>query len=370
MNFLKRLFTKKDKNNKKEKTSRTGKQKLNKSEKKDIWIIESIIQFTRSRQWRRDLKQFTEANCFSFMDVEENSHDHFRIYNEFIALVESKLEQFMTEIGLTEEEFYRGVELAYRTQTYSNFVEQLLSLEDFELFKRMMIKTNKKLEYEQQKYYGEKVDNYESEKAELEYAIELSNKMQMEYQKRLESEEQELHKAINESKLEFQRQKTKEKELADKQKQIEADKKKKEQLAKEAQKQKEAEEKAEREKEEARLNKIKQDMADRMLQEKQNLEKRMKDLEILKKNKVILDGEKKTTAKSKPTKKENTESLEARRKRLQKQRDMFLKIKKEQEEKENGWNDSSTVSYKNDSKGIDQKKIDERKDIYKKVLKN
>lgn len=362
MSFLKRLFSKKSKKPKKEPESSIVK----KDEKSNVWIIESIIQLTRSRQWRRDIRNFTESNCLTFENKEENSHDHYKIYNDFIQLVEKKLETFIVEIGLTEQEFYMGVQLAYQMKAYSNFVEQLLSLEDFELFKRMMIKTNKKLEYEARKYYGEKTDVYEKEKAEIEYAIELSAKMHEEYEKQLKTEDEELQKAIMESKVAYERQKSKKEE-----KEKKAEKKKEEKKVEKVEKiEKEPVKKVEEKKIKNDFGKVKNDIEERMKQEKLNLQKRLMDLEILRKNHIKIEEDE---AKERKTDKETTaneqkEGLEERRKRLQKQRDMFLKIKREREEKENDTGDLG-VDYKDGGKDISMKEKQGRKEIYDRVLK-
>ena len=66
------------------------------------------------------------------------------MHNKFKQLVDSLLAAHLLEIGITAEQFVEFVETA-TAQLHHLLVEQLLSVEDFQTFKAMMVKRKQEL---------------------------------------------------------------------------------------------------------------------------------------------------------------------------------------------------------------------------------
>lgn len=59
------------------------------------------------------------------------------------------MEQLMQDIGVDDEEYLRKViEIGLKNKKHKKYFEQLLVVENFLVFKKLMLKRNKELEYE------------------------------------------------------------------------------------------------------------------------------------------------------------------------------------------------------------------------------
>ncbi len=59
------------------------------------------------------------------------------------------------DLGITEEMFAKACEVAYTRPDSRRLVEQLISVDDFVTFKKLMLKRNKELNEQAMKYCGE-----------------------------------------------------------------------------------------------------------------------------------------------------------------------------------------------------------------------
>ena len=399
MSFLRKLFTRKKPNTPKTpKNPKTPKKtKLKPDETPDVWIVESLAQYTASPSWTHDIENFIDTRCYIFDNPEENLHEHYTAYKDFVALVETKLETMLATIGVTAEQLFEALKGVQDSPRYKKFVGQILNLEDYELFKKMMCNRNKVLEHETAAFMGKKVDPADKEQAELEYALELSKKMHDEYLQQLDEEAEMLKRALKESEESFKREMA-ELNLAIKDKYLkQADKGKSQPggandqkdgggVDKDSQdnkgetqadnrdsKTKELEhlqhqELLEKKRQEAEARK--KELAARMDKEKNNLEQRLQELEKLKKLKIDSDEDQNNDDNGQPNEKQENkgESLEERRQRLIKQRELFLKVRKEQREKELAAQ-KPELEYNNGKESkLNSKELSDRKEIYEKVI--
>lgn len=60
----------------------------------------------------------------------------------FFRLVDELLCELVAEMGITREQFKAACESSASNATHSRIVQQILSVDDFESFKKMMIKKN------------------------------------------------------------------------------------------------------------------------------------------------------------------------------------------------------------------------------------
>ncbi len=152
MKFFKKLLGFGGKNSKKENVKKRPKIKkkrtfapeyIEKDEKSNNWMIESIIQYTNSPEYRNEYMDFVEINCINFHDTEENTHEQWQIHQDYIKMIEKKLEELIGNLGITNEQLLQALQESYLVVKYKSFIENILSTDDFMLFKKMMIRKNK-----------------------------------------------------------------------------------------------------------------------------------------------------------------------------------------------------------------------------------
>ena len=73
------------------------------------------------------------------------------IYTAFRDMVDSLLEMHLEELGVTGEQFAAVCEAAAQQQVGMEVLEQILAVDDFVSFKKMMVKRNMELELEAMK---------------------------------------------------------------------------------------------------------------------------------------------------------------------------------------------------------------------------
>lgn len=105
------------------------------------------------------------------------------IEQEFKILVEAILDKFVTDLGIDPQVFVNACELASE-KIHKSIINQLLAVENFLLFKKMMIARNKQLNQEAMKHVKEQLEMMDED---------------LEEQAEREREEAELAQAIAES---------------------------------------------------------------------------------------------------------------------------------------------------------------------------
>ncbi|NXR23360.1 CFA36 protein, partial [Cinclus mexicanus] len=78
-----------------------------------------------------------------FDDEEESKLSYTEIYQEYQALVERLLEDYLKEVGINEEKFQEAFSSPLaKTHTSQAILQTVLAAEDFRLFKKMMVQKN------------------------------------------------------------------------------------------------------------------------------------------------------------------------------------------------------------------------------------
>ena len=98
-----------------------------------------------------------------FEDAEENSLEYTSVHNRFKKLVDSQLEGFIQDLGISQQDFVTACSKA-ASKVHKNLLLQLLSVDDFLLFKQMMVGRNVQMNMEaihEMKKQGKKVDKIE-----------------------------------------------------------------------------------------------------------------------------------------------------------------------------------------------------------------
>ncbi|CAD8144960.1 unnamed protein product [Paramecium octaurelia] len=191
-----------------------------KTQEENNWMYDLILQYLASPVWRNPISDFLDEHCIIFDDEEENKIVYQEIHKKFKNMIEAMMEQLMQDIGVDDEEYLRKViEIGLKNKKHRKYFEQLLVVENFLVFKKLMLKRNKELEYEALKEL-QKIDGgknlemdlkvkqaeLEKERMEIEHAVAMSIAVEQEKSKLQIQEEEELQEAIKMSQKLFEQQ--------------------------------------------------------------------------------------------------------------------------------------------------------------------
>merc|ERR1719296_419408 len=112
-----------------------------------LYISSLVAAIYRSPTWFSPIAKFVDENCGIFEDQEENKLEYTFIHNAFKQLIDELLEAHLQELSVTQEQFARFCQhgLSGENEFHTELVEQLLSVDDFMIFKAMMVKRNAQL---------------------------------------------------------------------------------------------------------------------------------------------------------------------------------------------------------------------------------
>lgn len=110
-------------------------------------VSQLVIGIFKSPTWIIPISQFVDQNCLVFEDQEENKLEYTLVHNSFKQLVEDLLAAHLVEMDISTDEFNSFCEygLSGSNELHRSLVEQLISVEDFLVFKAMMLKRNSEL---------------------------------------------------------------------------------------------------------------------------------------------------------------------------------------------------------------------------------
>lgn len=107
-----------------------------------------MIGFLKGPEWALPVMSFIDENCIIFDSEEENKLAYMDIYAAFRMMVESLMELHLQDMGCTTEQFAQLCATCGSTNVGREVVEQILAVDDFVSFKKMMVKRNMELELE------------------------------------------------------------------------------------------------------------------------------------------------------------------------------------------------------------------------------
>ncbi len=104
--------------------------------------LRSIVGFLKSPEWSVPVMEFIDQNCTVFDTEEENKFEYTTIHAEFCERINALLEGFLSDMGIAPEEFVKVCQ-GDSVGALNNFVfNQILAVDDFLSFKKMMVKRN------------------------------------------------------------------------------------------------------------------------------------------------------------------------------------------------------------------------------------
>jgi hypothetical protein len=113
-----------------------------------IWLFDSMKQFLAGPEWALPVWEFIDENCIVFDSEDENKLAHTDIYQSFVEIVETLLTSHLEEMGASPDQFVELCRVYGTTDVGKETLEQVLAVDDYLSFKKMMVKRNKELEKE------------------------------------------------------------------------------------------------------------------------------------------------------------------------------------------------------------------------------
>ncbi|KAK3281269.1 hypothetical protein CYMTET_10938 [Cymbomonas tetramitiformis] len=106
------------------------------------WLHEAIIRFLQGPCYSTPLMGFIDENCAIFDGEEENKLEYTDVHHNFKDVVDSLLSDFLEDLGVTPEKFVEVVAGCVHTELNSFVLTSILTVDDFQQFKAMMVKRN------------------------------------------------------------------------------------------------------------------------------------------------------------------------------------------------------------------------------------
>jgi len=120
------------------------------------WIFDYTMQYLESDNFDSIVMDFVDENCIVFENNEENKFSHTDIHIAFKEHVEALMATHLGEIGITTELFLESCEKARNNRRINQLVfERLACLDDFIVFKKLMIRRNLEIQLEAVREYCE-----------------------------------------------------------------------------------------------------------------------------------------------------------------------------------------------------------------------
>ena len=111
------------------------------------WVFDYALMFLESDKFDAAVMDFVDEKCDVFDNVDENKFIYSDIHNEFRQHIETLIESNLMEVGVTVEMFYESCQHAGQSRDINRTVfERMLAMEDFNTFKRIMVKRNTELQ--------------------------------------------------------------------------------------------------------------------------------------------------------------------------------------------------------------------------------
>lgn len=86
--------------------------------------------------------EFIDQNCIVFDTEDENKFEYTTIHAEFCERINSLLEGFLSDMGIEPEEFVKVCQGDSAGDLNEFVFNQILAVDDFLSFKKMMVKRN------------------------------------------------------------------------------------------------------------------------------------------------------------------------------------------------------------------------------------
>ncbi|ETV99894.1 hypothetical protein H310_07926 [Aphanomyces invadans] len=113
------------------------------------WVFDFVMNLFQSPAWEVPIMSFIDENCASFDTDDENKFIYSDLHGQFRDTVDGVLTANLAEIGITPSDFADiCARCRHSTEISMAVINQILAIDDFLTFKKLMVKRNLELELE------------------------------------------------------------------------------------------------------------------------------------------------------------------------------------------------------------------------------
>ena len=113
------------------------------------WIFDFVLQFLESDKFDAAVMDFVDEKCFVFDNEEENKFIYTDIHHEFREHIEALISSNLGELDITPEMFFESCQNGRNNRDINRQVfERMIAMDDFQTFKKIMVKRNIELQLE------------------------------------------------------------------------------------------------------------------------------------------------------------------------------------------------------------------------------
>ena len=109
------------------------------------WFFDIIINFLRSPRWKTPIMSFLDEYCIIFDSEDENKLEYTPIHKEFKKIVEDLIGELLAELGVDQDTFMQACAKAEKNPIHKKIVDQIVAVDNFVAFKKLMCKRNAEL---------------------------------------------------------------------------------------------------------------------------------------------------------------------------------------------------------------------------------
>lgn len=110
-------------------------------------MFDAIYAYFQSPRWQTPVQSFIESNCIYFeADRNNDNAENRRIHKVFTKMIDKLMQTLLSEIGINQKQFIDACHKAKTNKNHWKIVKQILLVEDFHEFEKIMIKRNNELE--------------------------------------------------------------------------------------------------------------------------------------------------------------------------------------------------------------------------------
>ncbi|KAG0588895.1 hypothetical protein KC19_2G276400, partial [Ceratodon purpureus] len=107
-----------------------------------IWMRDAVSKFLESPIYSVPLLDFIDENCGMFEDSDDNKLEYTIVHENFKDLVDGLISDFLHSLGIPIPTFVQMLANEVHASLYSIVVTSILTVDDYLLFKEMMLKRN------------------------------------------------------------------------------------------------------------------------------------------------------------------------------------------------------------------------------------
>jgi hypothetical protein len=112
------------------------------------WLSDYLVSALKCPTWVIPIAEYVDDHCSIFDDAEENKFEYTTCHNDFKRLVEDLFIVHLLDVSVSQEQFVGFIQngLSSKEALHHILCEQLLSVDDFLIFKAMMVRRNAELD--------------------------------------------------------------------------------------------------------------------------------------------------------------------------------------------------------------------------------